>query len=199
MKEFDRSQKAFASGDVRSSAAHLQKALRIYPDFIDAHNALGLRFVQMGEYQKALVEHETALAVDPHVSRTHQDLAIALLFLNRAQEAEAEAREAVDLDPQAPGPRYVLARTLIAQRRVTQETIDMLRQSEDSLPNASLVLAQIYFTAGHTDQVLEELRYYLRAPADPDNKQKAECWVAQLSGQPLPSGCPADVTRPSFH
>jgi hypothetical protein len=75
----------------------------------------------------------------------------------------------------------------------------MLRQSENALPNASLVLAQIYFAKGQTDQVIAELLHYLRAPTDPDNKQKAECWIAQLSQQPAPAACPADVTRPSFH
>ncbi len=199
IKEFERSQKAFQSGDLRASTEHLQKALQIYPDFIQAHNALGVRFMQLGEYQKALAEHETALALDPRHAQTHQDLSFALLLLNRSQEAETEARQALNLDPQAPASRYVLGRALLAQRRVTPEAIEMLRQSEKAFPTASLVLAQIYSTAGQTDQVLAELRHYLRAPSDPDNKQKAECWVAQLSRQPSPAGCPADITRPSFH
>jgi len=199
IKEFQRSEKAFQSGDLRNSAEHLQKALQIYPDFIQAHNALGLRFIQFGEYQKALAEHEAALALDPRLAQSHQDLSLALLLLNRSQEAEAEARQALDLDPQVPAPSYVLGRALVAQRRVNPEAIEMLRRSENAFPNASLVLAQIYFTKGQTEQVLAELRHYLRAPADPDNKQKAECWAAQLSQQPSPAACPADVTRPSFH
>ena len=199
IKEFQRSEKAFQSGDLRTSTEHLQKALQIYPDFIQAHNALGLRLIQFGEYQKALAEHEAALALDPRLAQTHQDISLALLLLNRSQEAEAEAREALDLDPQAPASSYVLGRALVAQRRVNPEAIEMLRRSENAFPNASLVLAQIYFTKGQTDQVLAELRHYLRAPTDPDNKQKAECWAAQLSQQPVPAACPADVTRPSFH
>jgi tetratricopeptide (TPR) repeat protein len=199
IKEFEHSQKALRSGDLRASQVHLEKALHIYPDFIDAHNALGLRFTQLGEYEKALAQHQAALAVDPRVAQTHQDLALSLLMLNRAPEGEAEAREAMDLDPQAVVPRYLLARALIAQRRVTPETIDMLRQTENTIPNASLVLAQIYFAKGQTDQIVSELRKYLRAPTDSDNKQKAECWAAQLSNQPLPAGCPADATRPTFH
>jgi tetratricopeptide (TPR) repeat protein len=199
IKEFQRSEKAFQSGDLRTSTEHLQKALQIYPDFIQAHNALGLRFIQFGEYQKALAEHEAALALDPRLAQTHQDISLALLLLNRSQEAEDEARQALDLDPQAPASSYVLGRALVAQRRVNPEAIEMLRRSENAFPNASLVLAQIYFTKGQTDQVLAELRHYLRAPADPDNKQKAECWIAQLGQQPAPPACPADVTRPSFH
>ena len=199
VKEFERSQKAFQSGDLPGSAAHLQKALRIYPDFIDAHNILGLRYLQLGENQKALAEHETALAVDHHVAQTHEYLALSLLALNRPQESEAEAREALDLDPVAPGSRYILARALIGQHRITPEAIDMLRQVEDAVPNASLVLAQIYFNAGQNEQVVAALRRYLRAPTAADNKQKAECWVAQLSAEPLPAGCPTETTRPSFH
>jgi tetratricopeptide (TPR) repeat protein len=199
IKEFERSQKAFHSGDVRTSTQHLQKALQIYPDFIQAHNALGIRFLQLGDYQKALAEHEIALALDPRSAETHQNLSFTLLLLNRYQEAEAEARQALDLDPDVLVSRYVLGRALLGQRRLTPEVIEMLRQSENTFPDASLVLAQIYFTKGQTDQVIAALRRYLRAPIDQDNKQKAECWAAQLSKQPLPAGCSTDVLRPSFH
>jgi tetratricopeptide (TPR) repeat protein len=183
---------------VRAAAEHLQKALQIYPDFILAHNALGIRFFQLGEFQKALDEEETALSLDPGSAQTHQDLSLALLSLNRPQEAEAEARQALDLNPQYVAPRYFLARAIIAQGRVTPEAMEMLRQTESAFPNASLVLAQIHFSMGQTDQAIAALRHYLRAPADGDNKHKAECWVAQLSQQPLPAGCPAEPTRPSF-
>src|SRR6267143_2898724 len=198
LKEFERSRKAFHSGDVPTSVEHLQKALQIFPDFVQAHIALGLRFNQLGEYQKALTEHQAALALDPRSAQTHQDLSFTLLLLNRNQQAEAEARQSLDLDSQSAAARYVLGRALVAQGRATVEAIEMLRQSENVFPNASLVLAQIHFAAGQTAQVITELRHYLRAPIDRENKQKAECWVAQLSQQPSPSGCPAESVRPSF-
>lgn len=198
LKEFERSQKALRSGDLHTSVDHLQKALQIYPDFVQAHNALGLRFAQLGEYQKALTEHQAALSLDPHRADTHQNLSFALLLLNRAKEAEAEARESLDLDSRPVSARYLLGRAVIAQGRVTSEGIEMLRQSEDTFPDASLVLAQVQFRLGHTDQVVAELRHYLRAPSDLDNKQKAQCWLAQLSQQPAPAGCPVDSTPPSF-
>ena len=198
VKEFERSQKAFHSGDVPTSVEHLQKAVQIFPDFLQAHLALGLRFIQLGEYQKALTEHEAAVALDPRSALTHQDLSLTFLFLNRYQEAEAEARQSLEIDSQAVAARYALGRSLIARGRVTPEAMDMLRQSENVFPNASLVLALLHFQAGRTDQTIAELRNYLRAPVDTDNKQKAECWIAQLSQQPLPAGCPAESTRPVF-
>jgi tetratricopeptide (TPR) repeat protein len=198
LKEFERSQKAFHSGDLRTFVDHLQKALQIYPDFLQAHLLLGLGFSQLGEYQKALAEHEAALALDPRNAQTHQDLSFTLLLLNRNQEADAEARQSLDLDSQLVASRYILGRALVAQGHVTPEAIQMLRRSENTFPDASLVLAQIHFTMGRTDEVIADLRHYLRAPSHPENKQKAECWVAQLSQQSAPAGCPAEVTRPSF-
>ena len=198
MKEFERYQKAFRSGDLSTSVEHLHKALQIFPDFIQAHLALGLRFIQLGEYQKALTEHEAALALDPRSAQAHQDLSLTLLLLNRYQEAETEARQSLEIDSQAVAAHYVLGRALVGQNRVTPEVVEMLRQSENVFPNASLVLALIHFRAGRTEQTIAELRNYLRAPADPDNKQKAECWVAQLSQQPVPAGCPVESARPSF-
>ena len=198
LKEFERARKAFQSGDIRTSAEHLQKAVQIYPDFIEAHNALGLRFIQTREYQKAVTEHEIALSLDPRNAQTHQDLSLAFLLLNRNQEAEAEARQALELDPQPPGSRYFLARALIGQGHFTPEAIQLLQQSEHAFPNASLVLAQIHFAEGRTEKVIAALHRYLQAPPDPDNKQKSECWVAQLSKQPVPTGCPTEITRPTF-
>src|SRR5947209_17415388 len=65
LKEYDRSLKAYGSGDLFSSAEHLQKALEIYPQFLRARNALGLRYVQMRQYDKALAEHQSAVAISP--------------------------------------------------------------------------------------------------------------------------------------
>lgn len=198
IKEYERAQKSFQQSDVRASADHLQKALHIYPDFVQAHNALAVRFLQLGDFQKALAECEIALSLDPRSALTHQNLSFALLVLNRNQEAEAEARQSLELDSQLVTPRYVLGRAVINQARATPEALEMLRSSEGAFPDASLVLAQVHFTMGRTDEVIADLRHYLRSPSDAENKQKAECWVAQLSREPTPAGCPAAATRPSF-
>jgi tetratricopeptide (TPR) repeat protein len=197
-KEFERSQKAFQAGDVNTSVEHLQKAVKIYPSFVQAHNVLGLRYLQLGEYQKALAEHETALAIDPHSAQTHQDVAMALLLLNRYPEGEAEARQAMDLDPQAPASRYLLGRAIVGQGRVTPEALEMLRSSETAFPDASLVVAHIMFGQGRINEVVVELRAYLKNPT-PDNGPLAACWLAQLTHTALPANCSATSTPPSFH
>lgn len=199
LKEYERAQKAYHSGDLSSSASHLQKAIEIYPRFVGAHNALGLRYIQLRDYEKALGEHQSALALSPTDSEARADLSLDLLLLNRYPEAEAEARRALQIAPQASGPRYVLGRALIAQLHVTPEALQMLKESQNEFANASLVLAQLHFVLGNSGETINDLRSYLRSPrAESDNKHKAECWLARLTGQ-IPDASCADVPgRPSF-
>jgi tetratricopeptide (TPR) repeat protein len=198
VKEMERSQKAFEAGDVRTSAQHLEKAVRIYPNFVLTHNLLGARYIGLGEYEKALSEYRKAAQIDSNVAQTHQNLSFALLFLKRNAEAEAAARLALQLDPDLVSARYSLARALLGQGQITPEGIALLRQSEDKFPNASLILAQIRFQQNDTAGVIAELRHYLQAPPDADNKQKAECWLAQLTHAPRDVSCPVTST-PNFH
>lgn len=198
LKEYERSEKAFRSGDLTSSASHLQKALEIYPQFVSAHNALGLRYLQFREYEKALSEHKSAIALSPTDRDAHSALSLDLLLLNRYSEAAAEARHALELDPQSSAPRYVLGRALIAQLQVTPEAMRMLKESQDAFPNASLVLAQLHFVLGNPDETINDLRHYLRAPAERDNQHKAECWLARLSGETPDASCSDVPGRPSF-
>src|SRR5215467_8635992 len=69
LKELQRSQDALVSGDVRSSALHLEKALHIYPAYLEGHNDLGSRYFALGEYQKAAAEFQQAIDIDPGVSQ----------------------------------------------------------------------------------------------------------------------------------
>src|ERR1700730_9243211 len=45
VKEIQHSETALRSSDLRSSAAHLERALEIYPQSLAAHNSLGSRYI----------------------------------------------------------------------------------------------------------------------------------------------------------
>ncbi len=196
VKEFERSLKSFQAGDVRTSAQHLEKAVQIYPDFFQAHNLLGARYVTLGKYEEGLAEYRRALAIDPGPGETYHNLAVALFFVKRYQDAEEAARRALELLPQEVAVRYVLGRILVQQGNIGSESVQLLQQSRDKFPNASLVLAEIFFHQGNLDATANALRAYLRAP-ESGNKQKAERWLAQLTNQPS-AGCAVSSAPPSF-
>lgn len=196
VKELQRSEKAFYGGDLRASREHLEKAVHIYPDFFEAHYNLGTNYVRLHEYEKAFTEYQTAMAINSNLPQAHHGLAVSLYFLGRYSEAEASARRALELNPESIDYRYMVGRAIIAQGLFTPETRQFLLDSQEKFPNASLLLAQIFVSQGKIDDAVTELQTYLRSP-DPDNKEKAECWLALLNG--VASGtCAAQKTFPDF-
>lgn len=196
IKELQRSRKAFDSGDLRASNEHLEKALRIYPDIPQAHYDLGGNYLRLHQYEKALPELQQFVETNPDLSQAHYGLSVALFLLHRDSEAEASARRALEIDPDRLEYRYMVANAMIAQGHCTAETKQLLHQSEDKFPNASLVLAQVSLAEGKIDDVVAELRAYLKSP-DAVNQSAAECWVALLNGAASGS-CAAQKTFPDF-
>lgn len=193
-KELQRSQSALKSGDTRSSAQHLEKALQIYPGYLEGHNSLGSRYIDLGEYAKAAAEFEKAIDIDPHVMQPFNNLSVAYYLQQRYSDAEAAARRAIDLDPRSSMPRYMLGCILAAERRNPAEAMEMLRQTMNEFPDARLVLADILVRRGALKEAEEELRGYLDLPGA-EKKQNVERWLARLA-QALTSGRVAQSNAP---
>lgn len=191
-KELQRSQNAFLSGDIHASAQHLEKALRIYPGYLEAHNNLGSRYFALAQYAKAAAEFQKAIDIDPRVPQPFNNLSVALFLLQRYPDAEATARHALALalDPHNSTSRYMLGCVLAAEKRNPSEAIELLRQTEDEFPDARLLLAQILLRQGAPNEAKNELRDYLRAP-DVEKKQRVECWLSRLERAPEAKGCGA--------
>lgn len=98
-KEFCRSQKIFQAGDIRSSMQHLERAIQIDPDYMEAHNNLGVRYMRLEQYEKALTEFQKTIVLDPESAKGHLNLSLALSILRRYPEAEVAARRAVHWSP----------------------------------------------------------------------------------------------------
>ena len=180
IKELERSQDALKSGDVRSSARHLGKAIQIYPDCLEAHNNLGARYIELEEYEKAAAEFQKAIAIDPRVVQPLSNLSVAFFLQQRYGDAEAAARRALSVAPQHPTARYMLGAILATEKRNPEEAMELLRQTKIEFPDARLLLAQILLRRGAVAQAEEELRGYL-ALADAPKRQNVERWLARLT------------------
>jgi tetratricopeptide (TPR) repeat protein len=164
LKELQIANKDIASGNLRGSVDHLEKALRIYPQFAEGHNSLGMQYVHLQQLDKALGEFRNAATINPRLVAAVNNQTALLFILGRLPEAESAARHALDLDPQHKPTRYLLGRILAAENQNTAETLDLLRQSRTNYPPARLVLAQILFKRGQTDEAVAELHGYLDDP-----------------------------------
>jgi len=182
IKEFHRSEKAVRSGNFQSAAEHLQKALQIDPNFVQAHNNLGASYIQLNQYESAITEFHRAIELDPKIQETYRNLGLGLFLLGRYPEAEIAARQALQLNPGLSRARYTLGRILAAEGSSSAEAELLLRQNISEFVDARLPLAQVLLNKGATEQAANELRTYLRSPgADPAKMPAVQCWLSRIS------------------
>ncbi len=66
------------SGKPEAAIAHFEEALRLKPDYVDAHNNLGVVLAGAGRVREAISHFESALRIDPNSFDAHVNLGIAL-------------------------------------------------------------------------------------------------------------------------
>jgi tetratricopeptide (TPR) repeat protein len=179
VKEFQRSQKSFHAGDLRSACAHLEKALQIYPNFVEAHNNLAGAYVYMREYERAAEQLRLVIAINPNVDVPYNNLSSTLFSLGRYSESEEAARHALQLNPLGNTTNYNLGRALAAQKHYTLEAVEVLGLASKAIPQARLTLALVLSHRGSFDQAADELRDYLKTP-DPALRQAVQEWLTEL-------------------
>jgi thioredoxin-like negative regulator of GroEL len=194
-KEFERSMKAFQSGDFQSAAGHLEKAIHIDPEFVQAHNNLGATYLNLREYDSAAIQFQKTIELAPKLQEPYHNLGMALMLLRRFPEAEVAVRHALDIAPQRLSARYTLGRILAMEGSTTPEAVEMLSQVATERPEARLPLAQVLLNRGAVDQAAAELRTYLKDP-DPAKKQLVECWLAQITHEPGSQSCMLAKQKP---
>jgi tetratricopeptide (TPR) repeat protein len=190
VKEFQHSQKAVRSGNFQSAAEHLQKAIQIDPNFVQAHNNLGASYIQLKEYELAVAEFERAIALDAKIQESYRNLGLGLFLLGRYPQAELAVRQAMQLDPQRGTARYTLGRILAAEGSSSGEAEGLLRGSLHNFPDARLPLAQVLLSRGANDQAANELRTYLNSGAgDPNKKGAVQCWLTRITRADAKATC----------
>ena len=193
-KEFDRSMKAFQSGDYLSAANHLEKAIHIAPDFVQAHNNLGAMYINLQRYDNAVVELQKTIDLNPNVEAPYHNLGMVLVLLGRLPDAEAAARHALDLSPQRSATQYTLGRILALEGRDTPETVSLLMQAAVDTPEANLVLARVQQDRGNRVEAAAALRSYLQhvdiAKLDPAKRARILAWYALLTNTAASSSQP---------
>src|SRR5215475_7558324 len=183
MKELQRSQREYASGDIRASARHLETAVRLYPNYLEARNNLGAQYIELHEYEKAVAEFQRAIQLNSSAVQPFNNLGVAFFLLQRYREAEAAAREALILDPQNSISRYVLGCALATENRNAPEAMEMLRATKGKFPESRLVLANILIRHGAVDEAKRELQDYLAVPGV-EKTAFVERWLAELTAPP---------------
>ncbi len=179
MKEYQRALKAEDRGDRQAAIEHLQKAIRIDPEFCAARNDLGANYLFTNHIDLAIEQLNKTIAIDPHAAMPYSNLAVAFLMQNRLDDAERAARQEVDLDRAGTRGRLLLGISLVLQKKFTAEAEQSLRKAAADFPQARLMLAPVLAAHGKIESARAQLQQYL-ASGERSGVEIAKDWMRQL-------------------
>jgi predicted O-linked N-acetylglucosamine transferase (SPINDLY family) len=92
-------------------------AIRLRPDFAEAHNNLGNAFAQQAKWVEAAASYLEALRINPVFAEAHNNLGNALRHERKLEEAIVCFRQAIKLHPNYADAHVNLGSTLLDQRQ----------------------------------------------------------------------------------
>ena len=87
------------AGRESESIARYEDAIRLKPDYVDAHNSLGLVLAHAGRFRDAIGHYEDALRIQPNQAKVHNNFGNALRAIGRLDEAVGHYNQALAIDP----------------------------------------------------------------------------------------------------
>ena len=149
------------------AAAGFRRALALDPQYLKAHDHLGLCYDALGRYDDAVRSYREAIRLNrdrrPPSPWPPLNLGILLMRLDRLDEAEALLRESARDDPGFAPARYQLGLVLEKRARTADAIAELTRAAEldASYPEPHYALARLYRRTGEAAKADEALQRFL--------------------------------------
>ena len=142
-RAFVDARKALIRGDRPRGMALLETAIRLDPQFFEAANDLGVMYLTDRRLSEAYEMFQRATTIDQGDPLAEANLAYVLLAMHRFPEAEEAARSSVRADSLSSRARYLLAVSLLEQRKSTKEVLFHLTQAKEQFEPARKLLLKL--------------------------------------------------------
>ncbi len=173
IKELKKAQKKARKGNYKSAVNHSQKAIKIAPDYFEAHHNLGVYYYQLGNKDKSVEMFEKALSIDKEAAESYSNLGGIYLELGQPLRALPHLRRATQLDPSCSQCFYRLGLAYFSVNQFYLAKLPLKRSLQlEPVPRARLVLAQAYHGLGQNTEAVQNLRLYLQT--DPTNPRVSD-------------------------
>jgi Flp pilus assembly protein TadD len=176
-------------GDFPRAAAHFEKALSIYPDYLVARNDLGAQYLKLKRLDEAERLFQFVLGRDPKNFNAKFNLGLVRVERQDYLNAMAQLRQAMALDPTRPVARLWLGFALLetgdvmgAERELT--TALVMGGLECSAANYHL--ARIYLSRGDVAEADRSIRVYLKESPRGEYAEDARRLLPQIQEQLKP-------------
>jgi Flp pilus assembly protein TadD len=115
-------------GRLNEAIAQYEEALRLKPDYVEAHYDLGNALISAGRAPEAIAQYGEALRLQPDIFAAHSNLGNALMSVGRTPEAITQYEEALRLRPDDARIHFNLALALLRTPGRTNEAVTHLEE-----------------------------------------------------------------------
>jgi tetratricopeptide (TPR) repeat protein len=170
IKEFEAGMKAEQHGDMNTAVVHYQAAIQQAPDFYPAHNSLGIRNLQKGDFKVAEEEFRRVLELNANSAQAYINLGNVLYVTRRNEEAKQALEAGLHLFPSSVMGHYlngsVLAR--LGEFKAAEEQLKTARELDPKMPQVPITLATLYLQTGREHEAAAMFQAFLKEfPKDP--------------------------------
>lgn len=192
---FMRAQKLAAEGKRELVMEQLQEAVKMFPQYFEAHLMIGNQLLETGRLEEAIPALDRAREINPNDERVYQSFGLLLLKQRKYEIAVAIFAEAARLNPTNPLNPLMKASALIYQASFVNPEIeyrrDLLKQAEQAISQASelsdkkmkvdaVTLALFYEMKGEPARAADELEDYLKKNPAAKNAEELKTEIARL-------------------
>jgi superkiller protein 3 len=176
---------AYAKGENKEAEDALQQALAVYPNYVRAHNNLGVLYLKAGLKPKAFVEFSKAVEFDPKFAPGYLNLAKISFSDGNYAEAEPELKKALAANPSFLNAMVLLCSTQFARNEFSDSLalakhVHQLTQ-EPQYAEIHLLSGQILVSHGQKREAAREYQLFVTEnPADP-RVPKVKSLISRLS------------------
>lgn len=155
----------------------LEAAVKIFPDYFDALNKLGVTYISRGKYQQGYPFLLRAIDINPKCPECFYSLGVAFYKLDQVEAGLRAARASVLLMPSS-GDSHLLLGILLRLSNNIPDAEKVLLKSKDLFkdpnPEVHWQLALLYDKTGRSKEAADELEFYLKANPEAENKEQVK-------------------------
>jgi len=155
----------------------LHTAIALTPDYMKAHDNLGLCLEALGRYDKAAESYNEAIRLN-RLQKTGSawpplNMGVMLLKLGKSEEAEGYLREALQYDPGFAEAHYRLGMLLEKKGEVEEAIAELKRAAalDTAYPEPAYALARLYRKTGDMEEAKTALKDFQRRKRGKDKKE----------------------------
>ena len=195
---YDTGLKFVAEGKTEAAVENMQKAVKIFPKYFEAHLELGNIFLKAAQFNEAIAELDLAREINPNDERTYQSFGLLMMKQRNFPVAVAVFTEAGRLNPENPTNAVMRATALIHQAAntsasapSTEDRSHLLSRAEVAMNHAanlsenklkpdSMTLALFYELKGEPERAAVELESYMKKTPQLKNSEPLQNEIKRL-------------------